>query len=61
MAGGRIRRGSNWQGVELFKGGVEFFEGSLCAIIDLLIGAKFITLYFIWLVGGRFSQKKSQI
>ena len=26
-------------------------EGSLFVIIDLLLGAKFITLYFIWRVG----------
>ena len=27
-------------------------EGSLFAIIDLLLGTKFITLYLIWRVGG---------
>ena len=26
-------------------------EGSLFAIIDLLLGAKFITLFYIWRVG----------
>ena len=35
-------------------------EGSLFTIIDLLIGAKSITLYFIWRVRGLFSQN-SQI
>ena len=29
-----------------------FDERSLLAIIDLLLGAKSITLYFIWRVGG---------
>ena len=35
-------------------------EGSLFAIIDLLLGAKFIALYLIWRVGDDF-HKKSQI
>ena len=36
-------------------------EGSLFAIIDLLLGAKFINLYFIGRAGGYHFHKKSQI
>ena len=32
-------------------------DGSLFALIDLLPGAKYITLYFIWRVGDDFNKK----
>ena len=34
-------------------------QGSLYAIIDLLIGAKSITLYLIWRLGACFHKKRS--
>ena len=37
----------------------KLLEGSLLAVIDLLLDAKFITLYFISRVGDDFHKKKS--
>ena len=36
-------------------------QGRLFAIIDLLLEAKFITLYFIWCVGGMIFTENSQV
>ena len=36
----------------------KLLEGSLFAVIDLLLDAKFITLYFISRVGDDFHKKK---
>ena len=35
----------------------KLIEGSLFAVIDLLLGAKFLNLYFIWRVGDDFDKK----
>ena len=43
----------------LLRNRAKLVEGSLFALIDLLTGAKFITLYFKWRAGDEFTKNLS--